>query len=68
MIDQLLKVQVESESDEGISYVWLLDGTEIAQTKSLEYMFEEVGEYELTLRVSQGESRVYYTVSVTLTF
>lgn len=68
MIDQLLKVQVESESDEGISYVWLLDGTEIAQTKSLEYMFEEVGEYELTLRVSQGESRFDYPFTVTVTF
>ena len=68
VIDQLLKVQVESESDEGISYVWLLDGTEIAQTKSLEYMFEEVGEYELTLRVSQGESRFDYPFTVTVTF
>ena len=61
-------MQVESESDEGISYVWLLDGTEIAQTKSLEYMFEEVGEYELTLRVSQGESRFDYPFTVTVTF
>ena len=68
VIDQLLKVQVESESDEGISYVWLLDGTEIAQTKGLEYMFEEVGEYELTLRVSQGESRFDYLFTVTVTF
>ena len=68
VIDQLLKVQVESESDEGISYVWLLDGTEIAQTKGLEYMFEEVGEYELTLRVSQGESRFDYPFTVTVTF
>ena len=68
VIDQLLKVQVESESDEGISYVWLLDGTEIAQTKSLEYMFEEVGEYELTLRVSQGESRFEYPFTVNVNF
>lgn len=68
VVDQLLKVQVESESDEGISYVWLLDGTEIAQTKNLEYMFEEVGEYKLTLRASQGESRFDYPFTVTVTF
>ncbi len=68
VIDQLLKVQVESESDEGISYVWLLDGTEIAQTKNLEYMFEEVGEYELILCVSQGEIRFDYPFTVTVTF
>lgn len=30
VVDQLLKVRVESESDEGISYLWLLDGSEIA--------------------------------------
>ena len=35
LVDQLLKVRVESESDEGISYLWLLDGSEIARTKDL---------------------------------
>ena len=35
VVDQLLKVRVESESDEGISYLWLLDGSEIARTKDL---------------------------------
>ena len=63
VVDQLLKVRVESESDEGISYLWLLDGSEIARTKDLEYMFEEVGEYELILRASQGENHYDYLSS-----
>lgn len=65
VVDQLLKVRVESESDEGISYLWLLDGSEIARTKDLEYMFEEVGEYELILRASQGENHYDYLFAVT---
>lgn len=65
VVDQLLKVRVESESDEGISYLWLLDGSEIARTKDLEYMFEEVGEYELILRASQGENHYDYLFTVT---
>ena len=68
VVDQLLKVRVESESDEGISYLWLLDGSEIARTKDLEYMFEEVGEYELILRASQGEKHYDYLFAVTVTF
>lgn len=68
VVDQLLKVRVESESDEGISYLWLLDGSEIARTKDLEYMFEEVGEYELILRASQGENHYDYLFAVTVTF
>lgn len=68
VVDQLLKVRVESESDEGISYLWLLDGSEIARTKDLEYMFEEVGEYELILRASQGENHYDYLFTVTVTF
>ena len=67
VVDQLLKVRVESESDEGISYLWLLDGSEIARTKDLEYMFEEVGEYELILRASQGENHYDYLFTVTVT-
>ena len=35
VVDQLLKVRVESESDVVISYLWLLDGSEIARTKDL---------------------------------
>lgn len=68
VVDQLLKVRVESESDEGISYLWLLDGSEIARTKDLEYMFEEVGEYELILRASQGENHYDYLFTVTVAF
>lgn len=68
VVDQLLKIQVESESDEGISYLWLLDDKEIADTKNLEYMIEEVGEYELVLRVSQGEISFDYPFTVTVTF
>ena len=46
----------------------MLDGSEIARTKDLEYMFEEVGEYELILRASQGENHYDYLFTVTVAF
>ena len=65
-VDQLLRITVESESDENVSYKWLLDGEEIASTKNLEYMFAQGGSYELVLRASQGDLSFDYTFSVTV--
>ncbi len=58
---QLLRIEVVSVPDEtGICYSWSLDDTEIAQTKSLEYMIESIGEHELVLSVSQGDLQFDY--------
>lgn len=57
---QLLRVTVESALDEGVAYLWLLDEQKIASTKNLEYMFETIGEYKLTLEVTMGKSKFSY--------
>lgn len=62
--DQLFKIEVESVSDEGVTYSWTLDGESIPGGKTLEYMFSVGGEYELVLTVSQGEVSFSYTFTV----
>lgn len=52
-VNQPLKIEVKSVSDEGITYKWLLDGAQIAETKNLEYVFNKIGKYELQLSVTQ---------------
>ena len=67
-IGQLLRVEVESFSDENIDYEWLMDGSSIANTKNLEYMIEVAGEYELTLLATQGKVKHDYNFDLTVTF
>lgn len=67
-VDELLRIEVSSVSDEGIAYQWLLDDEEIATTKNLEYMFETGGEYDLRLHVTQGEVSYNYDFKVVVTF
>lgn len=67
-VGQLLKIQVQSVMDEGISYHWLLDGDTIAQTKNLEYMFEKAGEFELQLLASQAAQVFEYKFPLAVGF
>lgn len=67
-VNQLLKINVNSVSDENIIYQWLLDGEEIAQTKNLEYMFEQAGVYNLMLIVKQNEVEYKYDFNVNVIF
>lgn len=67
-VDQLLRVAVESVNDEGVSYQWLLDGEEIATSKTLEYMFAQAGSYQLMLRAKQGNVSFDYLYTVTVGF
>lgn len=67
-VDQLLKISVTTVSDEGVSYQWLLDGAVIANTKNLEYMVEEAGNYELVLRVSQSITSFDYNYTLIVNF
>lgn len=65
---QLLRATVESVSDEGVAYRWLLDEEVIAETKNLEYMLEIAGEYGLKLEASQGTLNFTYEFKVTVDF
>jgi len=67
-IDQIFKIEVESVSDEGLSYQWFLDDESIATTKNLEYMFETGGEYDLKLVVTQSAVKYEYNFIVTVGF
>lgn len=68
LCNQLLKVSVTTVSDEGVAYQWLLDEEPIAETKELQYMFEECGEYNLQLKASQADRSFSYDFKVTVTF
>ena len=52
-VNEPLKIEVKSVSDEGVTYQWLLDGKAIAETKNLEYMLDKIGKYDLQLSVTQ---------------
>lgn len=67
-VDQLFKIEVESVSDEGVSYQWLLSDKVVSVSKKFEYMFDTGGEYELTLRVAQGEISYEYTFTIKVSF
>lgn len=67
-VDQLLKIEVISTSDEGVVYQWLIDDEVIATTKNLEHMFAEAGEYDLILKVAQGQVSYEYLFKVTVGF
>lgn len=67
-VNQLLKIEVTSTSDKGVSYQWFLDEASIANTKSLEYMFETGGEYDLKLVITQSSISYEYPFSVKVEF
>lgn len=67
-VGQLLKVEVNSVSDEGVTYQWLLDDAPIAATKNLEYMMEIAGEYKLTLVATQLSNSFRYDFKVVVGF
>lgn len=63
---QAFLIEVKSVSDENVTYAWLIDGKEVAQTKSFTHTFTQTGTYQLTLKVSQGQTsfEFSYTVNV----
>lgn len=67
-VDQLLKIEVISISDESVSYQWSLDDEKVAETKMLEYMFHQAGEYQLKLKVAQGQIAFEYEFTVKVTY
>lgn len=67
-VDRLFRIEVESVSDEGLTYAWTLDGESIPGGKTLEYMFTMAGEYELQLTVTQGEVSFCYDFTVRVSF
>ena len=67
-VGQLIRIETQSISDEGVSYEWSLDGEVIAQTKNLEYMIETIGQYELVLTAVQGAMGFTYPIALTIDF
>lgn len=67
-VNQLLRVEVESVSDDMLTYQWLLDGNEISTSKNLEYMPERAGKYDLKLIVTQNTIGFEYDFAVNIAF
>lgn len=65
-IGQPFKIEVETVSDEGVTYQWYLNGAVISQTKNLEYTFKSAGEYDFRLIAKQGELTYEYTCHITV--
>lgn len=68
VVDQLFKIEVNSVSDEGVTYAWTLDGETLSNSKRLEYIFPNAGEYELKLTATQGTNSFSYTFQITVGF
>lgn len=67
-VGQELNVTVNSVSDEGLSYKWYLDNELISTSKDLRYIFDEAGEYDLQLVVTQYDTTLRYNFHVKVTF
>ncbi len=61
---QSFLIEVKSVSDKNVTYVWLIDGKEVAKTKSFTHTFMQTGTYQLTLKVSQDQTNFEYTYTV----
>ncbi|MEG3048525.1 MAG: PKD-like domain-containing protein, partial [Mucinivorans sp.] len=67
-VGQLLRIEVKSVSDEGVTYKWLLDNKEVSSSKNLEYMIETIGEFQLKLEVKKGQNVFDYHYKVIVDF
>lgn len=65
---QAFLIEVKSVSDENVTYAWLIDGKEVAQTKSFTHTFMQAGTYQLTLKVSQEQISFEYTYTVNVAY
>lgn len=65
-IDKSLRIEVNSVSDEGLTYKWLLEDKVIAETKNLDYQFAQIGEYLLKLSVTQAATTFNYEFPVSV--
>ncbi|MEG2728317.1 MAG: PKD-like domain-containing protein [Mucinivorans sp.] len=63
-VGQALKIEVRSLSDQGLSYQWLAEGKVIAQTKNLDYTFDQIGKYNVQLNVRQAQVTFDYNFVV----
>lgn len=61
---QSFLIEVKSVSDKNVTYVWLIDGKEVAKTKSFTHTFMQTGTYQLTLKVFQDQTYFEYTYTV----
>lgn len=67
-VNQLLRITPHYPEHEAVTFEWRLDDKVIASTPSLEYMFEEGGEYMLSLQVSCYQQTFLYEYPVKVIF
>lgn len=67
-VNQTFQVSVTTASDEGVAYEWFLDGESVQKTKNFEYVFQEVGTYDLKLIATQNAQKYEYAYSVLVAF
>lgn len=61
-------IKVNSVDDENLFYSWFVDGVQVADTKDLKYLFEEAGEYDLLLKVTQDLTAFEYENKLKVVF
>ena len=66
LVDQLLYINVEC-NEEGVSFLWTLDGESISSAQKLEYMFNTAGTYTLVLSATKDGTTFEYEIPVTVT-
>ncbi|MFV0506483.1 MAG: hypothetical protein ACK5L5_07220 [Bacteroidales bacterium] len=67
-VEQLFKLTAQSVSNEGMSYQWLIDSVPTSDSKTLETMFNQGGEYKITFIASQGNISFEYPYIVKVQF
>lgn len=65
-VNQPLKIEVKSVSDEGVIYKWFLDEKLIAESKNLDYTIDKIGKYDLKLTASQSNLSFDYVFSLSV--
>ena len=63
-VGEVFRLQVNSVTDEGITYRWMMGKQVISESKNLEHVFESRGQYILKLVVAQGDIKYEYSVNV----
>lgn len=67
-LNQPFSIEVQSASDELLTYQWFVGGVEVAQTKNFAHTFGEVGQYTVTLKVTQNAISFEYPFEVVVSY
>ncbi|WP_101689920.1 PKD-like domain-containing protein [Dysgonomonas massiliensis] len=67
-VNQPLVIDIETRSDEGVTYQWFLDEENISTSKNLNYTFQTAGEFQLKLIVSQANKKYEFPSKLVVNF